>query len=226
MTTKDEALKLALEALEYIDLCDNDRDFLHPHECFQLDEVITAIKQALADSALDRMAENARELGLDYEPAPVQEPLSFNCSAGCGACGVKLKDFVTHQTQAQEGDEWVVVNTEPQIVSTCCGSPVEVWDERKQDITASVEATPPADEIQRLSALVRAQQITIDKLEATPAPEERKRPWVHATPWRGLTDEEIKTVIVKIDPNEHYLPNSLRQLSLALEAKLKEKNCD
>ena len=27
-------------------------------------------------------------------------------------------------------------------------------------------ATPPADEIQRLSALVRAQQITIDKLEA------------------------------------------------------------
>ena len=46
--TKDEALKLALEALEYIDLCDNDRDFLHPHECFQLDEAITAIKQALA----------------------------------------------------------------------------------------------------------------------------------------------------------------------------------
>ena len=76
--------------------------------------------------------------------ALVQEPLSFNCSAGCGACGVKLQDFVTHQTQAQEGDEWVVVATEPQIVSTCCGSPVEVWDERKQDITASVDATPPA----------------------------------------------------------------------------------
>jgi hypothetical protein len=81
------------------------------------------------------------------QPAPVQHvqgPLSFNCSAGCGACGVKLQDFVTHQTQAQEGDEWVVVATEPQIVSTCCGSPVEVWDERKQDITASVDATPPA----------------------------------------------------------------------------------
>jgi hypothetical protein len=78
------------------------------------------------------------------QPEPVQGPLSFNCSAGCGACGVKLQDFVTHQTQAQEGDEWVVVATEPQIVSTCCGSPVEVWDERKQDITASVDATPPA----------------------------------------------------------------------------------
>jgi hypothetical protein len=51
---------------------------------------------------------------------------------------------VTHQTQALEGDEGVVMETEPQIVSTCCGSPVEVWDERKQDITASVDATPPA----------------------------------------------------------------------------------
>ena len=43
---KNEALDLALEVLEYIDLCDNDRDFLHPHECFQLDKAITAIKQA------------------------------------------------------------------------------------------------------------------------------------------------------------------------------------
>jgi hypothetical protein len=54
---KNEAMKLALKALEYIDLCDNDRDFLHPHECFQLDEAITAIKQALA--------------------APVQEPVAY-----------------------------------------------------------------------------------------------------------------------------------------------------
>jgi hypothetical protein len=34
------------------------------------DKAITAIKQA---RALDKMAENARELGLDYEPAPVQD---------------------------------------------------------------------------------------------------------------------------------------------------------
>jgi hypothetical protein len=30
---------------------------------------------ALANLALDKKAENARELGLDYEPAPVQEPV-------------------------------------------------------------------------------------------------------------------------------------------------------
>jgi hypothetical protein len=63
--TKD-AMKLALEALEYIDLCDNDRDFLHPHECFQLDEAITAIKQALA--------------------APVQEPVAIVSGYYGGQC--------------------------------------------------------------------------------------------------------------------------------------------
>ena len=54
--TKDEALKLALEFVE--------ANHSGGPDAFEL---ITAIKQALADSALDRMAENARELGLDYE---------------------------------------------------------------------------------------------------------------------------------------------------------------
>lgn len=80
--TKDEALKLALEALE--DSIDDVRDCLNqslPHAGYarydsrieayrkQLakhEEAITAIKQA---RALDKKAENARELGLDYEPA-------------------------------------------------------------------------------------------------------------------------------------------------------------
>jgi hypothetical protein len=113
---KDKALQMCLEYIE----TDAEKD-AHERKYVRL-----AIKQALA-----------------AQPAAVQGSLSFNCSAGCGACGVNLQDFVTHRTQAQEGDDWVVVGTEPQIVSTCCGSPVEVWDERKQDITASVDATPP-----------------------------------------------------------------------------------
>jgi hypothetical protein len=63
--TKDEALKLALEALTYIHAeTSTDEDEL-------IDKAITAINQALANDALDKKAENARELGLDYEPAPV-----------------------------------------------------------------------------------------------------------------------------------------------------------
>jgi hypothetical protein len=54
---KDEALKLALKALRFA------RDDGYENEVSQ--QAITAIKQALA---LDKKAENARELGLDYEP--------------------------------------------------------------------------------------------------------------------------------------------------------------
>jgi hypothetical protein len=58
--TKDEALDLALAAL----------DGIHPGNMTPMAEeywnkAITAIKQA---RALDKKAENARELGLDYEP--------------------------------------------------------------------------------------------------------------------------------------------------------------
>lgn len=78
------------------------------------------------------------------EPVAKGDPLQFVCQGGCGACGVKLRDFVTHATQAQEGDLWVTVAHEPQVVSACCGSPVEVWDERTNDVAALVlAATPP-----------------------------------------------------------------------------------
>ena len=55
----EEALKLALEALETLMI---ERGSIY-------DKAITAIKEALANEALEKMAENARELGLDYEPA-------------------------------------------------------------------------------------------------------------------------------------------------------------
>ena len=100
--TKDEALKLALEALEGADMIDCD-----------MREAITALREALAEQpaqqdstcnntlraqgkayprtckkcglgpcvglaqqALDKKAENARELGLDYEPVQ-QEPVAW-----------------------------------------------------------------------------------------------------------------------------------------------------
>jgi hypothetical protein len=85
--TKDEALKLALEALDNLLYWDNGKS-----DYDQAREAITAIKQALA---LDKKAENARELGLDYEPVlkdnsnyrldpPVAEPVVFYRCNGCG----------------------------------------------------------------------------------------------------------------------------------------------
>ena len=70
--TKDEALKLALEALEGV--LDDAPKVLDAsiagglYEVVQCRDAITAIKEALVNDALDKKAENARELGLDYEP--------------------------------------------------------------------------------------------------------------------------------------------------------------
>ena len=75
MSKETNALKLALEALE--DTLSGD---LTP---YQAAKTITAIREALADSALDRMAENARELGLDYEP-PCKT--GSQCTSKCQQC--------------------------------------------------------------------------------------------------------------------------------------------
>ena len=66
--TKDEALKLALEALEKsvatcFDRYSHEQVMSRPEHF--INQVITAIKQA---RALDKKADNARELGLDYKP--------------------------------------------------------------------------------------------------------------------------------------------------------------
>ena len=70
-----EALKLALEALESCDaahITDGGRQW---YDEKLVDKAITATKEALANEALEKMAENARELGLDYEPA--KEPVAI-----------------------------------------------------------------------------------------------------------------------------------------------------
>ena len=69
--TKDEALKIALDALQQIAHV-SAMDYEYQQWAV---EAITAIKEALANEALEKMAENARELGLDYEPE--QEPVAW-----------------------------------------------------------------------------------------------------------------------------------------------------
>ncbi len=73
-------MKLALEALET--LHNENMDYLtrnklggENNQCMVFArEAITALRRALANEALDRMAENARELGLDYEPVYTAPP--------------------------------------------------------------------------------------------------------------------------------------------------------
>jgi hypothetical protein len=98
------AVKQALEALEGADQIDVD-----------MDKAITALQSIISQDALDKKAENARELGLDYEPA-VQEPykgLSEHLSQASG--GMIRIDPVTGnvgigtpeaQPAVQEGRDW------------------------------------------------------------------------------------------------------------------------
>ncbi len=98
--------------------------------------------------------------------------------------------------------------------------------------------TPPAaqEEIQRLSALLRAQQITIDKLEAAPVQEPppecqteaEKRAYAFGW-WKALEAniaaqrQWIGLTLTEIDAFEKGSRNR-RALICAIEAKLKEKN--
>jgi len=69
-----EALKLALEALDNLAAWSDGEVGGHMDEPYSAEvarRTITAIKESLANEALEKMAENARELGLDYEPEPV-----------------------------------------------------------------------------------------------------------------------------------------------------------
>jgi hypothetical protein len=58
---------------------------------------------------------------------------------------------------------------------------------------------------------------TIKQALAAPDPKDRRSAWVHATEWRGLTDEEIGMCLDVGD-------GSMSKIIYAIEAKLKEKN--
>ena len=66
--TQTKALLLALEALESHLVWFSRDTMIGKSMRDKTDQAITAIKATLANEALERKAENARELGLDYEP--------------------------------------------------------------------------------------------------------------------------------------------------------------
>lgn len=62
---------------------------------------------------------------------------TFNCANGCGACDVKLTECETYRSETMDG-KLIDRRYELKVVSKCCGSDVDVWDELMQDITFDV----------------------------------------------------------------------------------------
>ena len=187
--TKDEALDLALEALE------KSLPRLAPYgEQDWLDSraAITAIKQALA---LDKKADNARELGLDYEPS------------------AKVRDF------------WEGYVPEPVKPAPVLPVAFEVglveWVGNKLMATPKVTTTPPASWMEMVTAnLVRE---GIDKHKARELAEHfyslAQRQWV------GLAeaDKHEPDMGPYVYLNDDWLDGYKTGMECA-EAKLKEKN--
>ena len=124
MSKKDEALKLALEWLEYIDQQDNDRDFLGPEECCALDDTRNTIREALAE-----------------QPAQ-QEPVAWDncrsekqCRSWCGnsACASHWND-----TSPPASKPWVGLTEEERMDVLLALN----WDKRltHMDTARAIEA--------------------------------------------------------------------------------------
>ena len=203
--TKDEALDLALEALVYASsYCDTY-------------DAITAIKQA---RALEKMADNARELGLDYEP--VQEPVAWMDRDG--------------DLYANEPDKNWCPPHYPLYTTPPAAQPAP-------DLQAELEATNRQVEI--LSDALAESRREVAQLKSQPAPLQEPLTDEHIEriyhryggnmincaraieravfaaqrQWVGLTPEEIDTVYRNLPPPvQHW------QLARTIEAKLKEKN--
>jgi hypothetical protein len=192
------AVKQALGALEIV------RPMENPEPA--VEEAITALQSIISQDALDKKAENARELGLDYEPAPVQEP--WKPSDTANRIGGLPQDFIEHKVE-NEGDwsEWVNPDSEQYFMKCCdCGLVHEMqFKVVKYSEGDECEFIDAAD----LQSVFRARRAT---------PPAAQKPWV------GLSEEEVEAYDDWADFQVGCGRQTLFDMVRNIEAKLKEKN--
>ena len=159
--TKDEALKLALEALENSEYGDYDKE--------ELNKAINAIKEALVQTEfIKHEVENADDWS--EWVCPDHKGYLMKC-CDCGLVHEAEFRIVRYKSETEREDCDIVDDPNLQAVFRMRRSEQWLPEDTAQRAGGLPMAQPEQDTIQRLSALVRAQQITIDKLEAQPEQE-------------------------------------------------------
>ena len=193
-----EAMKLALEALDGLEALLLSMGLTHLIVYGDAEKAITSLSQALSNEALDRMAENARELGLDYG---VEQDLRVFARVDAMRAKGLLKLTATLEQPAQPQQEPVAWMYD----WICEGKRIEGWIAHKES------------EIPMLLAS------NIRPLYTSPPTLSLAQRQSHSDV-KPLTDEEIESLW----DHGMYVHCSgitaLRAITRAIEAKLKEKN--
>jgi hypothetical protein len=241
------AVKQALEAFSVLSMNDYSGYECSKHEADKIDEAVTALQSIISQDALDWMAKNARELGLDYEPA-VQEPVDMyrdkcadgsRCLHGCHTNEPCYTTPPTAQPAVQEGRDWSLLEATQEslrehmaeIKRLKAAQPAPVQEPVAWMVNGSMVVRE--DWIERLHwpfEWVGAGRAVPDSwtpiLYATPPTAQLVpvktysggKPWpVAPKPWVGLTDEEMEDL---------WAIHSGLPLYRAIEQRLKEKNHD
>jgi hypothetical protein len=213
--TDREAMKLALEALEE---CRRDPRLKYEHPFYDktIAALRTAIKAAERSQALDKMAENARELGLDYNTTSDERLMKMP----------EPTEFYHHVVE-NEGDwsEWVNPNNDSYFMKCCdCGLVHEMqFKVVKYSENDECDFVGDPD----LQPVFRARRVT-------PQPQRDEAP-ARAVEWVWLTDEERNYIWEKNRTtlggwdhggDEVMYDRHFEDAVIAIEAKLKEKNND
>jgi hypothetical protein len=141
--TKEEALDLALEALEFIP---ESGSMLGAHAEGKRVKAITAIKQALA---LDKMADNARELGLDYEPVPenFMDALRFDVAMR-DAAPVQEPDLIARLKHPEDHYEFTDPKKANAVLMSLCQEAADALAAPVQEPVAWIEHHKGGDNLE------------------------------------------------------------------------------